>query len=291
MTESPDRPVMSVVIPAHDEAAVIGRLLDRLIAGDREQRLELVVVANGCTDATAEVAASADPRVRVVEIPTASKPAALNAGDAAATVFPRAYVDADVRLEAGALLAVAELMAREPGVLAASPTLSIDLSHASRAVRLHYRIWSLSDYRREAHLGSGVYVLSQAGRARFGAFPSIIADDRYVQQLFTVDERRSLPDHTFSISAPATLAAEIARSTRIAAGNAELRRAGLVPEAQARAGTSSPRALLGRVARRPRLWPALAVYCYGKAVPRVRARLRVRAGLPVLWNRDESSRV
>jgi glycosyltransferase involved in cell wall biosynthesis len=280
---------MSVIIPAHDEEAVIGRLLARLIDGDPDERLELVVVANGCADATAAVAASVAPRVRVVEIPTASKPAALNAGDAAASAFPRAYVDADVRVEAHALLAVAELMEQDSGVLAAAPSLAIDLSRASLAVRLHYRIWAHSDYRRESHIGSGVYVLSRAGRARFGAFPSIIADDRYVQQLFDPAERRTLPDHTFSISAPATLDAEIARATRIAAGNAELERTGLV-----RPGAStahSAHSLLRRIARHPRLWPALVVYGYGKAVPRLRARRRVQAGLPVLWSRDESSRV
>ncbi|WP_162940170.1 glycosyltransferase [Gryllotalpicola protaetiae] len=286
---APARGAMSVIIPAHDEAAVIGRLLGRLIDGDPDGRLELIVVANGCTDATAEVAGSVDPRVRIVEIPTASKPAALNAGDAAASAFPRAYVDADVRVEARSLLAVAELMAREPGVLAASPTLSIDLTRASAAVRLHYRIWARSDYRREAHIGSGVYVLSEAGRARFGAFPSVIADDRYVQQLFASDERRTLPDHTFSISAPATLDAEIARATRIVAGNEELVRSGLVQVAPATG--DGARALLRRVAPHPGLWPALVVYCYGKAMPRLRARRRVQAGLPIMWNRDESSRV
>ena len=49
-------PTASVVIPAHDEAQVIGRtlrgVLDRTAAG----RLEVVVVCNGCTDDTAEVA-------------------------------------------------------------------------------------------------------------------------------------------------------------------------------------------------------------------------------------------
>ncbi|GAA4163120.1 hypothetical protein GCM10022286_23110 [Gryllotalpicola daejeonensis] len=289
MTDRPHPYAMSVIIPAHNEEAVIARLLTRLVAGDPEERLELIVVANGCTDDTARAAASVDARIRVLEIPVASKPSALNAGDRAASTFPRAYVDADVRVESRALLAVAELMAREPEVLAAAPALSIDLSHSSLAVRLHYRMWAQSDYRREAHIGSGVYVLSQAGRARFGAFPSLIADDRFVQQLFAPEERRTLADHTFSISAPATLDAEIARATRIAAGNAELQRSGLVREAPATAHPAT--ALLRRVIGHPRLWPALAVYCYGKAVPRLRARRQVRAGLPILWNRDESSRV
>ena len=43
-------------------------MLERIIAGDPDGAIELIVVANGCTDDTARVAASVDPRVTVVEI-------------------------------------------------------------------------------------------------------------------------------------------------------------------------------------------------------------------------------
>src|SRR6476659_6853296 len=85
----------AVVIPAHDEAAVIGRCLRSIEAAVRERDLEVVVVCNGCADATADVAASF-PWARVVEIDEASKPAALRAGDRAVSAFPRVYLDADV---------------------------------------------------------------------------------------------------------------------------------------------------------------------------------------------------
>lgn len=88
----------SIVIPAHNEARVIGRLLDSLLAGSAEDETDIVVVCNGCTDDTARIAADRGPRVRVVEIPTPSKHAALRAGDDHAHGFPRLYVDADVVL-------------------------------------------------------------------------------------------------------------------------------------------------------------------------------------------------
>ena len=74
----------------------------------------MVVVCNGCHDRTAEVARQVAPLATVVEIPVASKVAALNAGDAVARYFPRFYLDADIELPVAAVRPVAESCAREP---------------------------------------------------------------------------------------------------------------------------------------------------------------------------------
>ncbi|HLK37160.1 MAG TPA: glycosyltransferase, partial [Polyangiaceae bacterium] len=49
---------VSIVVPAYNEATNIGRLLESLLAQETKvaRILEIVVVASGCTDATAEVA-------------------------------------------------------------------------------------------------------------------------------------------------------------------------------------------------------------------------------------------
>nr|BFE85750.1 hypothetical protein GCM10020093_083510 [Planobispora longispora] len=47
----------SVVIPAHNEEGVLRRCLDGLLAGTEPGELDVVVVANACTDRTADVAA------------------------------------------------------------------------------------------------------------------------------------------------------------------------------------------------------------------------------------------
>ncbi|GAA1899383.1 glycosyltransferase family 2 protein [Lapillicoccus jejuensis] len=60
-----------VVIPAHDEAGSIGETLTAVLAQERPADL-VVVVPNGCTDDTAQVARDAagdDPRVVVWELP------------------------------------------------------------------------------------------------------------------------------------------------------------------------------------------------------------------------------
>ncbi len=61
-------PLGSVVIPAHDEAAVIGRCLDALFTGFEPGELDVVVVCNGCTDDTASAARASGHPVRVVEL-------------------------------------------------------------------------------------------------------------------------------------------------------------------------------------------------------------------------------
>lgn len=277
---------MSVVIPAHNESAVIADMLRRLLETDPEQRLEIVVAANGCTDNTAAVAAAVSPRIRVVEIDTPSKTAALNAGDVASTVFPRAYVDADVHVTGEALLAVGDALKGPPFI--GAPRMQVDVCGASLAVRWQYRVWDLTDYRTSTMVGSGVYVLSEAGRARFDRFPPVIADDMYAMQLFAPDERVSIRDHAFTVRAPSTLDAFIRRQTRIIAGNYQLRER--YPESVQRGSTSTLRALFVRILCRPPLWLPAILYAGVRIAARRRAS-RVRGNWAAQpWNRDESSR-
>ena len=90
--------MISVIIPAQNEARSIGRGLASLLDGLVDDELQIVVVCNGCTDDTAEIARRFGPPVEVVETPVASKSAALRRGEEIATGFPRFYVDADVEL-------------------------------------------------------------------------------------------------------------------------------------------------------------------------------------------------
>lgn len=78
----PDTDLVTVLIPALDEAASIGACLDAVQAQDY-QHLQIVVVDNGSTDDTVEIVRrhrAADGRVEVVECPRPRIPAALNAG-------------------------------------------------------------------------------------------------------------------------------------------------------------------------------------------------------------------
>ncbi|MFD4957927.1 glycosyltransferase [Microbacterium sp. NPDC058389] len=274
---------MSIVIPAHDEGPLVRIGLEHMLADAEPGEFEVVVVANGCSDDTADQARRVGG-VTVVEIDRASKILALNAGDAAARGFPRAYVDSDVRISTATLRALAAALDETTEPRAAAPRLRVDTARTSRPVRAYYRVWALSDYRGDGHIGSGVYAVNAAGRARWDAFPDVIADDRFVQQRFRPAERRSLDGEEFVVAASKDMRTHIRRGIRIERGNREL------PAAVQLAAHEPARRrylrLLGRVAVRPALWVCLPFYLYGFAAAKVGAR----SGGAVTWSRDDSLR-
>jgi glycosyltransferase involved in cell wall biosynthesis len=107
-------------MPAYNEAALIKRTLAPLSRAAVDAYIELIVVCNGCTDETADLARDV-PGARVLEMAQASKPAALNAGDAAATLWPRLYLDADIQISAEAVLAVLDRLAPTAAMTRAEP--------------------------------------------------------------------------------------------------------------------------------------------------------------------------
>lgn len=270
---------LSVVIPAHNEGPLLREGLERMLADAAPGEFEVVVAANGCSDDTV-AQAQAVPGVTVVEVAEASKIAALNAADRVADVFPRAYVDADVVMTTETLRALADTLADPDEALVAAPELIVDASQSTLPVRCHTRIWALSEYRRTGHVGSGVYAVSASGRTRWGRFPDVIADDRFVQLRFAPAERVTVAGETFTVRAPRTLRSLIRRGTRIERGNRELPKSGHA--------SGSQRRLLERVLRTPALWTSFPFYAIGYAVPKL--RVAVGGSRPVVWDRDESLR-
>jgi cellulose synthase/poly-beta-1,6-N-acetylglucosamine synthase-like glycosyltransferase/peptidoglycan/xylan/chitin deacetylase (PgdA/CDA1 family) len=97
-------PPVSVVVPAHNEAAGIASTLRSLVATGYPW-LEIVVVDDGSTDGTADIVASlALPEVVLIQQVNGGKPAALNTGIAAASHDVLVLVDADTVFETDALL-------------------------------------------------------------------------------------------------------------------------------------------------------------------------------------------
>lgn len=288
MSSDPDgRTRFSVVIPAHDEAAVIGRCL----AFSRDLRpgeAEIVVVANGCTDATAD-RARAFPGVRVVEQSEPSKTAALNAGDAVCTGYPRVYLDGDIVVSAAALRSLATRLSG-PAPLIAAPRMEVALTDRPWAVRSFYRAFQSLPYAEKALVGLGVYAISATGRTRFGRFPEVVADDLFVSRHFAENERLVLGEHTFTVQAPRDLRSLVRVRTRVALGNARLSHgvgAGVKPEVDLSASTGNTvRALVTLCLQHPGSTRDALTYVLVTALARRGAR-RSPTGV---WLTDTSTR-
>lgn len=278
--------MISVIIPAYNEADVIERCLTALTARPVEGGIEIVVACNGCKDNTAELARRFGEPVKVVETQTASKIAALNLGDASATSFPRVYLDADVVVDLDTIEAVADVL-RTDEPLAAAPKMKVDLSRSSWPVRAFYRVWLKQPYHQQGLIGGGFYAVSEAGRALFDAFPPIIADDEFVRRHFSPSQRINPEGLTFTIHAPHRFSDLVKVKTRSRLGRMELGQK--FPHLSSVSGEESGAKTFDSK-KNPCLWPAACVYLFVNGLTRLRARQQYRQLGSYQWERDESSR-
>ncbi|MDZ7574192.1 MAG: glycosyltransferase [Pseudotabrizicola sp.] len=187
-----------MIIPASNEAGYIGDCLTHLCASDAAA-VQVVVVANGCRDDTADVARAVlathlpqDWSSRVLELAQGSKPGALNAGDAAALHPLRVYLDADVIVSSGLLGALANALGTDAPLYASGTPV---ISRAKSAVtRAYARFWQKLPFNQTAAPGYGLFAVNAAGRARWGVFPAIISDDTFVRLQFLPAERVQVSD-------------------------------------------------------------------------------------------------
>lgn len=186
--------MLSIIIPANNEEAFLGACLSSLLACDSPAcPVEIVVVANGCTDGTADVARgfvdqaqARGWRMQVLDLAQGGKMRALNAGDAAAHWPWRAYLDADVTLSRPLLKQLCATL-DGPKARYASGRLRITAQgFVSRAYAATYR---RVPFMARGVQGCGLFAVNAAGRARWGQFPDIISDDTYVRLLFRPEER------------------------------------------------------------------------------------------------------
>lgn len=278
--------MMTIIIPAHNESQVLGRLLGQLVPYRQDEEVDIIVVANGCTDATAEVAASFGPPVRVLSIPVASKEEALAAGNRAAKGFPRLYVDADVELRAEDAYALAKTLA-VPGVCCAGPQRQHALAGRSRLIRWYYEVWAQLPEVQRGLFGRGVIGVSAAGYRRIANLPPLLADDLAASLAFSPEERVIVPSARVIIHPPKTFAGLLRCRTRAMMGTNQIEETGGVLRSTARTRLSD---LLSLAFRNPRMAPRVVLYMTVAILARRRARrLTSRLGYTA-WLRDDSSR-
>jgi exopolysaccharide biosynthesis WecB/TagA/CpsF family protein len=270
----------AVIIPAHNEAAVIGRTLESLRGVLEWGTVEVVVACNGCTDGTEDIAAGF-AGVRVLHVGEASKTAALNAADALVQGWPRLYLDADIEVDAEAVASVFAALGGD-GLLAARPAFRYDVAGASLPVRAYYRARMRIRANSEALWGAGAYALSEAGHARLGVFPPVTGDDYFVDRLFAPEEKAVVGTVPVVVRTPRSVEGLMAVLRRTYRGNSELNvRDG---------GASLPETVRQLVAsvRGPAAALDAVVYAAFAGAGRRRAFLSRRS--PETWERDDSSR-
>jgi glycosyltransferase involved in cell wall biosynthesis len=271
--------VASVVIAAHNEAAVIGACLDALLSDASPGELDVTVVSNGCVDDTATVARSR-AGVRVVEVEQPGKVGALNAGDAVASGFPRIYLDADVIASTHVVRALCRAL--DEGPLAVFPARRLDLVGRPLAVRAYFAVNNRLPVFREGLFGRGMIALSEEGRRRFGTFPDSQADDLFLDSLFSAAEKSEVSSVGTTVATPLRTRDLVTRLVRVRRANAVLRGA---TEGVRRSDRWSW--LRDVVLVRPWLAPAGVVY----AALTLRAEWQARRDpSSTAWERDDSTR-
>lgn len=278
--------MLSIVIPAHNEEEVIERLLGQLAPATEASDLDIIVVANGCTDNTAEVARTFEPAVRVLSIPVASKREALAAGNRAASSFPRLYVDADVELTAKDARALAEALGRA-GVLGAAPERTHAMTGRSWLIRWYYDIWARLPEVQRGLFGRGVVGVSAAGYQRIAHLPPLLADDLAASLAFSQEERVIVPNAHVVVHPPRAFVDLLHSRTRAAMGADQIERAGAMPSSTAR---TRPADLLRIASHNPRLTPRVVLFlAVGLLARRKARRVTAQSGYST-WLRDDSSR-
>ncbi|MEX1079876.1 MAG: glycosyltransferase [Homoserinimonas sp.] len=268
----------SVIIAAHNEEALIERCLESLTAAIAEG-VQVVVVCNGCTDRTAELARN-HAGVSVVELAVASKVAALRVGDQLVNGGVRIYLDADVVMTSRAVHDV--LSALNGGHFAGRPPVRFDYAGAAFAVRRWYTVRERLPSIQEALWGAGCYALSPLGRERFEEFPDVISDDLFIDSLFGPTERTIVSTDPVVVTTPRVTADLVRILQRSYRSQREVREGRGVSDEQ----RGQLRDIAALLRRRPQQLGDVIIY----VLIILYSRLRARSRRPVGWERDNSSR-
>jgi glycosyltransferase involved in cell wall biosynthesis len=275
-------PICTIIVPAFNEAAVIGGTLRHLLNGALPGEFDVIVVCNGCKDQTADMARAAAPADRVMELEAASKTAALNAGIAAAKTGPVVFLDADIKTAASSVRQLVHRLNWSDAFLAYGQA-CFNTNASGWAVRAFYRAWRQNPYF-DNHKMGGFFAISTAGLRELGSLPQVTNDDEYV--------RRKLMKNSvwveaapYRIEAPRDLISLVRVRSRVYRGNRGLAARELnKPETAAH---STARLFASRLAKAPALWPGACVFAVVAVAAHVRNRML--AGTTT-WEQDKSAR-
>lgn len=130
-------PIFSIIIPAHNEE----KYLEKTIQSIKKQTLqdyEAIIVTNGCTDKTEEIAKKHEgKKIRLLSLPRPNVSVARNAGALNAEGEILIFLDADTQLTADSLQKIKEGFSEEHAV--ATTTVKPDLPLLSYRLALGFK--------------------------------------------------------------------------------------------------------------------------------------------------------
>ncbi|WP_425039934.1 glycosyltransferase family 2 protein [Primorskyibacter sp. S187A] len=191
-------PALSIIIPAHNEAATLPGCLSALYASVGLEHAQVIVVANGCSDETtlrarerAQVFEARGWWLDIIELKEGDKLAALDAADAIVQAPVRAYLDADVVVDPAVMGQLARVLNRAEPAYASG---KLRIAAADTAIsRAYARIYARVPFLTHGVPGAGLFAMNAAGRARWDNWPRIISDDTFARLNFAPKERLSVP--------------------------------------------------------------------------------------------------
>ncbi|MDB5318766.1 MAG: glycosyl transferase [Phycisphaerales bacterium] len=276
---------LSIIIPAHNEGSVIARTLQSILKNRLDRPVQIVVVANGCTDNTAEVVRGFAPQVELIETPVGSKSNALNLGDRIAKYDLRAYLDADIELSDNALQQVVDAF-KDPTVRLAMPQARHTYRGSNPVLAGYYHLWRSMPYVRKGAMGGGFYAIDKELRSRFDEFPTLTADDKFTRNVAKPNERRVVQGCYATVTMPQTFGDLLKVKTRWTYGNLEL--SSLRPDLDQN-DKHKHEGAFGYLFWRPWLWLNVPAFVFVFVYAQIAARKRF-AKRQSTWERDDSTR-
>jgi biofilm PGA synthesis N-glycosyltransferase PgaC len=222
-------PHLSLVIAAYNEEDCIGKKLDNsLVLTYPKEKLQIIVVADGSEDRTAEIVCGyADRGVRLLHDPNRmGKSAALNRAVSECVGDVVVFSDANAMYDKGAVLALARHFA-DPTVGCVSGSKTVTKGGVGQAESVYWRYES-HIRKMETACGSTVGVVGEINAVRRSLFAPIasgvINDDAFLALHFLAAGRRVIYEPSaVSVEAPSASAAdESLRRRRIIAGRYQL---------------------------------------------------------------------